>query len=105
MNNDSSSAEFKRLVAAGIPDSLPEMPPDEPGNNHAPPRRQVLSREEKKLALRNALRYFPGRLHEELAPEFAAELESDGRIYMRRFRPGSYEMKARRSAARRPPSC
>jgi urocanate hydratase len=87
--------EFKRLVAAGIPDALPPAPPAEPGVNHAPPRRQVLSRKERKIALRNALRYFPQQLHAELAPEFAAELEKDGRIYMRRFRPTAYDMKAR----------
>jgi urocanate hydratase len=95
MNNDPSPSEFKRLVAAGIPDSLPQVPGSEPGINHAPPRRQVLSLDEKKLALRNALRYFPAELHEELAPEFAEELARDGRIYMRRLRPAEYEMKAR----------
>jgi urocanate hydratase len=95
MNNEADPDEFKRLVAAGIPDRLPQMPPTESGIDHAPSRRQVLSREEKKLALRNALRYFPAHLHAELAPEFADELESDGRIYMRRLRPTEYEMRAR----------
>ena len=89
------SSEFKRSIAAGIPDELPPMPPSDPQANHAPPRRQVLSPQEKELALRNALRYFPEPLHERLAPEFAAELERDGRIYMRRYRPADYEMRAR----------
>lgn len=88
------SDDFRTLVAAGIPTSLPEMPPDEPGINHAPPRRQVLTAQERRLALRNALRYFPVSMHGALAPEFARELAVDGRIYMRRFRP-TYRMYAR----------
>ncbi len=86
--------DFRSLVAAGIPTTLPDMPPDEPGINHAPPRRQVLTPQERQLALRNALRYFPASLHSALAPEFARELAVDGRIYMRRFRP-RYRMHAR----------
>ncbi len=86
--------DFKEIVAAGIPDTLPPYPPEEPGINHAPPRPLVLSDREKVLAVKNALRYFPPSLHEALAPEFAQELATDGRIYMRRFRP-TYEMKAR----------
>jgi urocanate hydratase len=78
----------------GIPDELPPMPPEDETVDHAPPRRQVLSTEEKRLALRNALRYFPSHLHRALAPEFARELETGGRIYMRRYRPVEYEMKA-----------
>ncbi|MBN2607950.1 MAG: urocanate hydratase [Candidatus Fermentibacteraceae bacterium] len=70
------------------------MPPDLEGVSHAPSRPDVLTPGEKRLALRNALRYFPRKWHPELAPEFARELETDGRIYMRRFRP-VYEMKAR----------
>jgi urocanate hydratase len=85
---------FREQVAAGIPDKLPEMPADEPGISHAPPRRQVLGARERKLALRNALRYFPSSMHPALAPEFARELATDGRIYMRRFRP-TYPMHAR----------
>jgi len=85
---------FREQVAAGIPNELPEMPPEDPGISHAPPRRQVLSNQERHLALRNALRYFPAHLHEALAPEFAQELATDGRIYMRRFRP-HYPMHAR----------
>lgn len=88
------SDSFKKQVSQGIPDSIPPMPPDLPGVNHAPARPDVLTADEKKLALKNALRYFPKEWHSELAPEFAAELNNDGRIYMRRFRP-TYEMKAR----------
>jgi urocanate hydratase len=95
MQDQPAPADFKRLVSAGIPDALPPAAPPDPEVNHAPPRRQVLSPAEKKLALRNALRYFPQELHAELAPEFAGELERDGRIYMRRLRPTEYEMKAR----------
>ena len=87
-------AAFRRAVAEGIPDELPPAPPDAPDVDHAPARRQVLSDSDKGLALTNALRYFPPHLHERLAPEFAAELARDGRIYMRRYRP-SYVMRAR----------
>ena len=85
---------FRELVAAGIPDTLPEYPPEEEGINHAPARPQVLAAHERELALANALRYFPSHLHADLAPEFARELAEDGRIYMRRFRP-RYSMHAR----------
>jgi urocanate hydratase len=95
MGQTVDSAEFRRLVCEGIPAELPPMPADEPDVNHAPPRRQVLSPQERALALRNALRYFPPSLHERLAPEFARELQEDGRIYMRRYRPAEYVMKAR----------
>lgn len=88
------SDSFSRQVSRGIPDTIPPMPPDLPGVSHAPARPDVLSTPGKRLALKNALRYFPKEWHSELAPEFAAELENDGRIYMRRFRP-TYEMKAR----------
>ena len=81
-------------IAEGIPDSLPSMPPWDPEVNHAPARRQVLSPSERELAVRNALRYVPGRFHEALAPEFAAELARWGRIYMYRYRPTDYPMKA-----------
>ncbi len=86
--------DFKSQVREGIPVSLPEHKPYDPSVNHAPRRRDLLTDEEKKLALRNALRYFPPSLHGVLAPEFAAELRDRGRIYMYRYRP-SYEMKAR----------
>lgn len=87
-------ANFQQDIRTGIPSNLPEPPPDEPGISHAPPRRQVLSEAERRLALKNALRYFPARFHGTLAPEFAQELATDGRIYMRRFRP-HYRMYAR----------
>jgi urocanate hydratase len=87
--------DFKALVAEGIPDELPPMPPSDPSTNHAPARRQVLTQAEKELAVANALRYFPSCHHAALAPEFARELTTDGRIYMRRYRPAGYEMKAR----------
>jgi urocanate hydratase len=86
--------QFKLLVAEGIPSALPELQPHDPNTNHAPKRKDILSIEEKKLAIRNALRYFPENLHAELAPEFAEELNTVGRIYMKRFRP-TYAMYAR----------
>ena len=86
--------QFRKLVAEGIPDKLPDTKPYDPQLNHAPKRKDILSPEEKKLAVRNALRYFPGRLHKALASEFASELKEFGRIYMLRYRP-DYEIKAR----------
>jgi urocanate hydratase len=86
--------EFKKLVAEGIPEVLPPLRPYDPNVNHAPKRKDILPAEEKKLALRNALRYFPGKFHRTLAEEFASELRDRGRIYMYRFRP-DYEIKAR----------
>ena len=90
MNNE----DFKREIRLGIPNELPEPKPYDTEINHAPKRKEILSSEEKKLALRNALRYFPKSLHAQLAPEFAEELKTYGRIYMYRYRP-SYEMYAR----------
>ena len=87
-------SEFSSSIAAGIPDDLPDHPGFDPEVSHAPERRDVLSAQEKELALANALRYFPEHLHETLAPEFAAELAEHGRIYMYRYRPADYEMKA-----------
>ena len=81
-------------LAEGIPDELPPHPGLDPNVDHAPKRRQVLNGEEKKLALRNALRYFHPKHHSVLASEFADELDSFGRIIMWRFRPTGYEMKA-----------
>ena len=78
----------------GIPDFLPEPMPYDPNINHAPKRKEILNHEEKQLALRNALRYFPKHLHAQLAPEFIAELDTYGRIYMYRYRP-TYDMYAR----------
>jgi urocanate hydratase len=88
------SSEFRRLVAEGIPETLPEPKPYDSNINHAPKRKDILTPGEKKLAVRNALRYFPEKFHPVLASEFAAELKAFGRIYMYRFRP-DYEMKAR----------
>lgn len=85
---------FQKEIIAGIPDTLPQPKPYDPNINHAPKRKEILGREEKKLAVRNALRYFDPKFHSELAPEFAEELEKYGRIYMYRFRP-DYEMYAR----------
>ena len=85
---------FKTEVAEGIPGRIPPMPVEAPNISHAPARTLLLNEKEKAQALSNALRYFPRSMHEELAGEFARELETDGRIYMRRFRP-TYEMKAR----------
>src|SRR5262245_7874209 len=84
---------FRKSLVEGIPDELPPPAVHDPGVDHAPARRQLLSRAEKELALRNALRYFPPPFHRVLAPEFARELATDGRIYMRRYRP-AYAMKA-----------
>jgi len=89
-----SNEDFKREIRLGIPNELPEPQPYDTEINHAPKRKEILSSEEKKLALRNALRYFPKSLHAQLAPEFAEELKTYGRIYMYRYRP-SYEMYAR----------
>lgn len=86
--------QFIADIRAGIPDTLPEVQAYDPNINHAPKRKEILTDEEKKLALRNALRYFPKKFHATLAPEFAKELETYGRIYMYRFRP-TYEMYAR----------
>ena len=85
---------FQEEIRKGIPDELPELQPYDTEINHAPKRKDILIPEEKQLALRNALRYFPKKFHAILAPEFAEELRKYGRIYMYRFRP-SYEMKAR----------
>ncbi|RKE56172.1 urocanate hydratase [Sphingobacterium detergens] len=89
---------FSRVVAEGIPSQLPPKIARDLTVSHAPRRKDILSKKEEKLALRNALRYFPKSWHAELAPEFLAELKAYGRIYMYRFRP-SYEMYARPIAA------
>jgi urocanate hydratase len=86
MSTNTASA-FAAQVAEGIPAEIPDRPADEPGINRAPKRPNVLSGAEQALALRNALRYFPARLHPVLAREFAGELREDGRIVMRRYRP------------------
>ncbi len=86
--------DFRKSIVQGIPDTLPEMRKYETEINHAPKRKDILTTKEKELALRNALRYFPQKHHNILAPEFAKELQDYGRIYMYRFRP-DYKMAAR----------
>ncbi len=86
---------FQQEILAGIPqDRLPDPKPYDRTISHAPKRKDILTSEEKVLALKNALRYFPAKFHAELAPEFARELKDYGRIYMYRFRP-SYDIYAR----------
>lgn len=85
---------FSDEIRMGIPDFLPEPMPYDNNINHAPKRKEILTQEERQLALRNALRYFPKHLHAQLAPEFIDELNRYGRIYMYRYRP-SYDMYAR----------
>ncbi len=86
--------DFQKAILTGIPDELPAPKKWDPSVNHAPKRKQILTLEEKKLALKNALRYFPAKLHAVLADEFAKELMEYGRIYMYRFRP-DYKITAR----------
>jgi len=86
--------EFQKDIIQGIPQTIPAAPAKEQNINHAPKRKQILNAEERKLALRNALRYFPKDQHATLAPEFLEELNSLGRIYMLRYRP-KYVMHAR----------
>ncbi len=86
--------EYEKDIVAGIPDPLPAPKPYDPAINHAPKRKDILTPAEKRLALKNALRYFPEKHHAVLAPEFAEELRRYGRIYMYRLRP-DYEMYAR----------
>ncbi|MBS1583376.1 MAG: urocanate hydratase [Bacteroidetes bacterium] len=90
----SDLALFQRTIREGIPDALPPARPLDPAVSHAPVRKDILTAAEKKLALRNALRYFHPKHHAVLAPEFAAELKAYGRIYMHRFRP-EHPMQAR----------
>ena len=85
---------FQEAIKAGIPDELPEAKPYDREINHAPVRKDILTKEEKKLAVKNALRYFPKKHHQTLAKEFADELQKYGRIYMYRFRP-DYKIYAR----------
>jgi urocanate hydratase len=88
------NSPFKEQILQGISDELPPVREFDHSVSHAPKRKDILSVEEKKLALKNALRYFHPKHHEVLAPEFYDELQKFGRIYMYRFRP-TYEMKAR----------
>ncbi len=85
---------FQEQIPQGIPNSLPAKKERNSSVSHAPKRKDILSSEEKKLALRNALRYFPTKWHGELATEFLGELKEFGRIYMYRFMP-EYDMHAR----------
>ena len=82
-----SSISFQDEILQGIPKQIPPKKDYDKSINHAPKRKQILSSDEKKLALKNALRYFPKEQHKELIEEFAAELEEYGRIYMYRYRP------------------
>lgn len=87
-------SDFKKIILQGIPDELPSMPELDKSINHAPKRKDILTNDEKRLAVRNALRYFPAKHHEFLAKEFAEELEKYGHIYMYRYRP-TYKITAR----------
>ena len=82
-----SLPDFQRAILQGIPDELPAPKVFDPSVNHAPRRKDILTAAEKKLSVKNALRYFPQKFHAELAKEFAQELKDYGRIYMYRFRP------------------
>ena len=94
MNFQETALSFKETIKQGIPNKLPEAKPYPADANRAPKRKDILSREEKQLAVRNALRYFPKEWHQELSREFAQELNDFGRIYMYRFKP-NYAIKAR----------
>ena len=87
-------SDFHRAILEGIPSQIPVKKAFDPQINHAPKRKQILTIEEKKLALKNALRYFPKDQHSELAIDFSDELATYGRIYMYRYRP-DYTMVAR----------
>lgn len=89
-----TTEEFRQAVAEGIPSEIPTAQPYNPEVNHAPRRKAILTPDEERLALRNALRYFPAHQHAALAPEFLDELHRYGRIYMYRYRP-AYAMYAR----------
>ncbi len=93
MSTISMTTQMREEILRGIPNFLPEMPAYDDTISHAPVRREVLNAEEKRLAVRNALRYFDKSLHKALALEFADELRRYGRIYMQRFRP-TYAIKA-----------
>ncbi len=84
---------LKEEIRKGIPSKIPSMPNFLPGVSRAPKRKKILNANEKKLAIRNALRYFPSSFHSELSKEFLAELEEYGRIYMYRFMP-NYKIQA-----------
>ncbi|HCQ29009.1 MAG TPA: urocanate hydratase, partial [Flavobacteriales bacterium] len=92
--NTTTAKTFKEQILEGIPAELPQPKPYDTSVSHAPKRKDILTKEEKILAVKNALRYFPKEWHAELAKEFAQELKTYGRIYMYRFRP-DYDMYAR----------
>lgn len=94
MNAINHLTDFQEAILNGIPSDLPTLKALDNRVSHAPKRKDVLTEEEKKLAIRNALRYFPKEQHSILAPEFAAELKNYGRVYMHRFRP-DYKIYAR----------
>jgi urocanate hydratase len=94
MKNQEEKTRFRELILKGIPEILPDKKPYPDGVNSAPIRKNILSKEEKQLAIRNALRYFPAAWHQILASEFAEELKKYGRIYMHRFKP-EYKLFAR----------
>lgn len=85
---------FKEQILQGIPNELPQKQEFDHNINHAPKRKKILNPDEEKLALKNALRYFPSHLHKDLIEEFRDELHVYGRIYMYRFRP-QYKIHAR----------
>ena len=89
-----TAKEFQKAIKLGIPDKLPGVQTYDVALNHAPKRKDILSAEEKILAIKNALRYFPKNFHAVLAKEFSEELKTYGRIYMYRFRP-DYKIYAR----------
>ncbi len=89
-----TAIDFKSLVLQGIPNELPPVKEYEKSINHAPKRKDILNAEEKKLAIKNALRYFDKKHHAVLSKEFAEELKTYGRVYMFRFRP-DYKIYAR----------
>jgi urocanate hydratase len=94
MKTATTNKTFKQQILEGIPAELPKPKPYDTSVSHAPKRKDILTKEEKILAVKNALRYFPKEWHAELAKEFAQELKTYGRIYMYRFRP-DYDMYAR----------
>jgi len=94
MTKNNKNMTFKEQISQGIPSELPAKRDYPKGINRAPKRKDILTKEEKQLAIRNALRYFPKKWHEELAVEFAQELKDFGRIYMYRFKP-TYDFYAR----------
>jgi urocanate hydratase len=100
LNNNSEIKTALESLRKGLPSGLEELPPTVAGTvldgsvSHAPKRLHRLTEKEQKLALKNALRYFPSILHPILAPEFLEEFRTEGHIYMRRFRPTNYPMKA-----------